>query len=186
MPGGRVTAIVETPREAKRRVSRHGGVALAAMLAPALLFPMLLALASQSERFAFLRSPATWPVELWTIALSGTIATVGGLFDWRYHRSGETAVGRAEHRAHVLALAAGGLPLFALMTAASVVARPALLLVPIVVVGLSTTVLICYDEFAFHRRCGRFETLTHRALVLGNGLAWLAWLHWLFVRPALA
>lgn len=180
------TAALESPREAKRRVSRHGGVALAAMLAPAILFPILLFAASRFDRFAFLRSPATWPVELWIIGLSGTLATIGGVLDWRFHRSGETSVGRPEHRAHVAALAAGGLPLFALMVAASAIDRPAALLVPIVVVGLFTTVLICYDEFVFHRRAGAFETLTHRLLVLGNGVAWLAWLHWVFARGAIA
>ena len=45
-----------------------------------------------------------------------------------------------------------------------------------------TVVLICYDEFLFHRRCGRFETLMHRLLTFGNGLAFLAWVHWCFVR----
>jgi hypothetical protein len=39
-----------------------------------------------------------------------------------------------------------------------------------------------YDEFVFHRRCGRFETFTHRLLTCGNGLAFLAWTHWCFVR----
>jgi hypothetical protein len=43
-------------------------------------------------------------------------------------------------------------------------------------------VMICYDEFVFHRRCRRFETFTHRLLTCGNGLAFLAWSHWCFVR----
>jgi hypothetical protein len=43
--------------------------------------------------------------------------------------------------------------------------------------------MICYDEFVFHRkRCGRYETMLHRLLVFGNGIAWLAWMHWCFVR----
>ena len=169
---------------AKRRVSRHGGVALLAMLAPAALFPLCVWLVSDRPRFAFLHSPATWPWELWAIVVCGSVATVGGVLDWRYHRGGLTSVGKAEHLAHVLALAAGGLPMFALMAAASVAARSAVFLLPILLVLLWTTTLICYDEFRFHPRCGRWETLTHRLLVFGNGLAWLAWTHWIFVRPA--
>jgi hypothetical protein len=42
--------------------------------------------------------------------------------------------------------------------------------------------MICYDEFVFHRRCGWFESFTHRLLTCGNGLAFLAWAHWCFVR----
>jgi hypothetical protein len=102
--------------------------------------------------------------------------------DWFLHRSGLTAVGKAEHRSHVAALAGGGVPLFLLMAAASVIARPQRLLLPILLVVLYTTVLICYDEFVYHRRrCKPLETLTHRLLVFGNGLAWTAWMHWCFV-----
>ena len=58
-----------------------------------------------------------------------------------------------------------------------------MLLLPIIVVALFTATLICYDEFVFHRkRCGVYETLLHRLLVFGNGVAWLAWMHWCFVR----
>ena len=87
-----------------------------------------------------------------------------------------------EHRAHLAALGLGGGTMFILMSIASLVARPQVLLLPIVVVALFTCTLICYDEFLFHRRCGRFETLTHRLLVFGNAIAWLAWTHWCFVR----
>jgi hypothetical protein len=83
----------------------------------------------------------------------------------------------------VLALACGGVPLFVLMSATSVIHRPNVLLLPIIIIAIFTTALICYDEFVFHRkRCGRFETLTHRALVFGNAIAWLAWMNWCFVR----
>jgi predicted membrane protein len=68
------------------------------------------------------------------------------------------------------------------MAAASVISNPTPLLLPILVVALYTTVMICHDEFRFHTRCGRFESLTHRLLVFGNGIAWLAWMHWCFVR----
>src|SRR6185436_8941480 len=84
-------------------------------------------------------------------------------------------IGRAEHHSELLALGTGGL-LFALMAAASVVRRPAVLLIPVIVVVLATATMICYDEFVYHRkRCGRYETALHRLLVLGNGVAWLAW-----------
>ena len=173
------------PSQAKRRVSRHGSAALLAMLAPAALFPLCLWLVSDRPRFAWLAAPADWPWELWAVGLCGSLATLGGVLDWRHHRSGHTSVGRAEHRAHVLALAAGGLPLFAFMCGASLSERPSLWLIPILIAVLWTTALICHDEFRFHRRCGAWETLTHRLLVFGNGLAWLAWTHWVFVRPSL-
>ena len=92
-------------------------------------------------------------------------------------------MGRPEHQSELAALAGGGVPLFGLMTAASIVPRPQVLLLPVLVVVLFTTVMICYDEFVFHRkRCGAYETLLHRLLVFGNGIAWLAWMHWCFVR----
>ena len=92
-------------------------------------------------------------------------------------------MGRAEHHSELVALAGGGLPLFVLMAAASVVPRPQRLLIPVLLVVLFTAVTISYDEFVFHRkRCGAYETLLHRLLVFGNGLAWLAWMHWCFVR----
>ena len=70
-----------------------------------------------------------------------------------------------------------------LMAAASVVPRPQLLLIPVLLVVLFTAVVISYDEFVFHRkRCGTYDTVLHRLLVFGNGIAWLAWMHWCFVR----
>ena len=69
------------------------------------------------------------------------------------------------------------------MAAASVMPRPQLLLVPVLLVVLFTTVAISYDEVVVHRkRCGAYETALHRVLVFGNGIAWLAWMHWCFVR----
>jgi hypothetical protein len=68
------------------------------------------------------------------------------------------------------------------MAAVSVSPRPLAYLLPTVVVLVLTVVLVCHDEFVFHRRCGRFERLTHRLLTFGNGLAFLAWAHWCFVR----
>jgi hypothetical protein len=156
---------------------------LLALFLPGILFGLGLLWLWEDPRFAWLGVPAAFPWELWVIALAGGTATVGGLLDWAYHRSGRAAIGRAEHRSELAALAMGGLPLFVLMGLASVIQRPAVLLLPILVVVLFTAVMICYDEFVFHRRrCGRYETLLHRLLVLGNGVAWLAWMHWCFVR----
>lgn len=169
---------------ARRCLSRHGALALGAMFVPAVLFPLGLFLVRNDARFAWLGDIRGYPWELWAIAACGTAATLGGVLDWRFHRSGETVVGRREHRAHLLALAGGGVPLFVLMAAASISPRPARFLVPVLVVLIYTVVMICYDEFVFHRRCGRFETFTHRLLTCGNGLAFLAWAHWCFVREA--
>jgi hypothetical protein len=158
---------------------------LLALFVPGALFVLGLFLVRDHPRFGWLRDPAAYPWEFWAIAASGLAATAAGVADWRYHHSGRTVIGRAEHHSELLALAGGGVPLFLLMAAASVAARPAALLIPVVVVVLFTTVLICYDEFVFHRkRCGPYETALHRLLVFGNGLAWLAWVHWCFVREA--
>jgi hypothetical protein len=174
---------VESAQDAKRRVSRHGGIALLAMLAPAVLFPVGLVLVSHQPAFSWALNPLRWPAELWVMAVFGSIATVGGVLDWLFHRSGQTSVGRPEHHSHVAALVGGGIPMFALMCAASLSTRPQLYLLPILVVFGYTLVLICYDEFVFHRkRCDTFETITHRMLTLGNGVAWLAWMCWIFVR----
>jgi hypothetical protein len=171
-------------QQARRRLSRHGALALGTMFVPAVLFPLGLLLLRHDARFTWLGDVRTYPWQLWGIAACGTAATLGGVLDWRFHRCGETVVGRREHRAHLLALGGGGVPLFALMAAASISPRPARFLVPVFLVLIYTVVMICYDEFVFHRRCGRFETFTHRLLTCGNGLAFLAWAHWCFVREA--
>lgn len=126
---------------------------------------------------------AELPWELWLIAVGGVAATICGVLDWRYHVTGRRLVGRRERHGELIALGLGGVPTFALMLFASVMEQPAPLLLPIVVVVLFTTAMICYDEFVFHRnRCTRYETALHRTLVFGNGLAWAAWMHWIFVR----
>ena len=168
-------------RESRRRLSRHGVCALGAMLVPAVLFPTGLLLLRADAGFAWLRDVRAYPLEFWIIAVCGTVATGGGMLDWLHHRSGETTVGRREHRAHVLALASGGLPLFVLLAFASLSSQPLRFLLPVLVLLIYTVVLISYDEFVFHRRCSRFETVTHRLLTFGNGLAFLAWTHWCFV-----
>src|SRR5947208_2042605 len=136
-------------RQARRRLSRHGASALGALLVPAVSFPLGLLLLRGDPRFAWLGDVRAYPRELWAVAACGAAATLGGVLDWRFHRSGETVVGRREHRAHLLALAGGGVPLFALMAAASISSQPAQFLVPVLVVLIYTTVMICYDEFVF-------------------------------------
>jgi len=156
---------------------------LVALFLPGVLFAAGLVLLREHPRFAWLANAAEFPWELWVIALAGCAATCGGVLDWAYHRSGRAAIGRAEHQSELAALGAGGVPLFLLMALASVLDRPAVLLLPILVTVLFTAAMICYDEFVFHRRrCGRYETALHRLLVFGNGVAWLAWMHWCFVR----
>jgi hypothetical protein len=159
-------------------------VALLAMLVPAVLFPLRVWALRDDPRFTWLRDVRAYPWEFWAVAVCGSGATLGGILDWLFHRSGQTVVGRREHRAHVLALAAGGLPLFTLMALASLSPRPARFLVPVLVALIGTVVLVCHDEFVFHRRCGRLETLMHRLLTCGNGLAFPAWAHWCFARSA--
>jgi len=169
-------------QQARRQRSQHGPAALLALFVPAVLFPLGLFLLRGDPRFAWLASPPDYPWELWAIALCGVMATFGGVGDWLFHRSGATVVGAGEHRAHLAALVGGGIPLFVLMVFASLSPRPVRFLLPVLIVLIATVVLICYDEFVFHRRCGRFEALTHRLLTFGNGLAFLAWAHWCFVR----
>jgi hypothetical protein len=155
------------------------------LFAPALLFAVcLFAMHELDPRFAWLGTFTRWPWELWVIAACGGVATSGGVADFVFHRVYVT-VGPEEHHSHKLALLTGGLPLFLLMAGASVLERPESLLLPIIVVALYCTVLICYDEFVFHRRrCTNLESAFHRLLVFGNGTAWLAWCHYCFVRPA--
>lgn len=160
-------------------------VSLLALFAPGVLFAIGLGLVRDLPRFTWVRHVGQFPWEFWIIVITGCIATVSGVLDWRFHRSGHTAIGEPEHRSELAALVSGGVPLFILMSAASVTHRPALWLLPILIVVIHTTVLICFDEFVYHRRrCGRYETTLHRLLVFGNGTAWLAWMHWCFVREA--
>jgi H+/Cl- antiporter ClcA len=158
---------------------------LIAVLVPPVAFVACLLLVLDEPRFRFLASPRNWPWELWLIVVAGLVATVGGVLDWRFHRRGDVRLPPKESRSEFLALACGGIPLFALMAAASTLEKPLPLLLPVIVVALVTATLICYDEFVFHRRrCGAYETRLHRMLVFGNALAWLAWSHWCFVRGA--
>jgi hypothetical protein len=154
---------------------------LGLLFAPGGLFLAALALLRDAHpRFTWLHALATFPWQLWAMLGFGTVATLGGVGDWIFHKIYVT-VGPKEHHSHMLALGAGGV-VFILMAMASISARPAQLLLPVIVGLLATVILICYDEFAFHiRRCKPFETMLHRLLVFGNGLTLLCWMHWAFV-----
>jgi hypothetical protein len=164
---------------AGRRLSGHAS--LVASLIPGAAFAGALVALPSAGAFARVRVQATW--ELFAIGVLGAAATIAGVADWRFHRRGGTAIGSRERRCELAALALGGLPLFGLMTAASALADPRPLLLPILAVLMVTVVLICYDELLFHRRrCSRYETALHRVLVLGHAGALLAWVHLCFVR----
>lgn len=124
-----------------------------------------------------------FPWQFWLIAMSGVIGTIGGVLDWRYHRDPlKLKISRKEREAEAKALGLGGVPMLLLMIAATLMSQPQLLLIPIILVLLYTVVAICYDEFVFHiHRCDSTETIFHRMLVFGNGAAWLAWFHFIFV-----
>lgn len=166
----------------KKRINPKDFISLFTMLLPGIGFAAsLVLLAQMSEEYSWLSDPRRYPWQLYVMAATGGIATLGGIGDWLFHRI-YVAVGPEERKSHLLALATGGVPLFGLMLLASALIHPQMLLIPILMVVLYTTVLICFDEFVFHyRRCGWFETLMHRLLVLGNATAWLAWMHWIFV-----
>ena len=126
---------------------------------------------------------AYFPWQFFLIALFGVVGTVGGVLDWRYHRDPlKLKISKKEREAEAKALGLGGVPMLLLMMGATVSTRPTWFLVPIIVVLLYTVVAICYDEFVFHiHRCGKTETIFHRMLVFGNGAAWLAWFHFIFI-----
>lgn len=137
--------------------------------------------------FSFLEHPGAWPAELWIIAVGGSIASLAGVADFFWHVRGFRDVSRKEERGEIVALALGGAPLFVIMSAASVAGDPRPFLLPAVVATMFTVACVCHDEFVYHRfACERLESIFHRTLIFGNGLAFVAWFHWAFVREHLA
>jgi hypothetical protein len=181
-PGAQLAS--QLPSQQRHR--KASWTSLTALFLPGVLFGAGLVLLQDHPQFGWLQRVADYPWQLWTLALSGCVATVAGFGDWAYHRwTAHCVVGRAERNCELLALVGGGLPMFVLMSLASLSPRPLQLLLPVILVLIFTATLICYDEFIFHRRrCRRLETVLHRLLVFGNGTAWLAWAHWCFVERA--
>ncbi len=154
---------------------------LVALLVPGLAFIGFSTCVLSTYNLTWAKSLTLWPFELWIISIAGTIATFAGVFDWNFHRKKNLPISIKEKNAEFKALAYGGIPLFVLMATATILKENKFLLLPIVLAVLFTVVMICYDEFIFHRRCCRYESMLHRLLVFGNGSAWLAWLNFCFV-----
>jgi hypothetical protein len=154
------------------------------LFVPAVLFVLLLFCYRNESFLAIKTSFPYFSWQFWLMAVSGTAATIGGVLDWRFHRDPlELQISKLERDAEAAALGLGGVPMFVLMWLAMMSPRPNFFLIPILVVLIYTVVAICYDEFVFHiRRCGPQETLYHRLLVFGNGVAWLAWMHFIYVH----
>lgn len=154
---------------------------LIALFLPGIALCVSISLLWNHPQFTWLHDWRAYPWEFWVASFCAIVATIGGVVDWIYHRKGLRVVSAKERKYELFALA-GGVPLFILMAAASLIEKPTIFLIPVILVVLYMTVLICYDEFIYHRRCKPFETAMHRLLVFGNGFAWLAWAHWCFVR----
>lgn len=133
--------------------------------------------------FVDLARTETVPSTLWTIGVAGTIALIAGLLDLHYHVTGQRIVSKRERHGELVALGLGGAPLLVLMMLASVAENPARLFTPIVIVLGFTVVMVCLDEFVYHRKaCTPYEATLHRVIVFGNGAAFLAWFHWITNR----
>jgi hypothetical protein len=160
--------------------------ALIGALIPGAAFVVLLVTASRTDaRFAWVARPWTAPWPIFAIAIAGTIGLAGTVSDFVYHRRKPAPiVGPLEHRAHVLALFTGGVPLFAIMAAATLASNAMRLLVPVIVVAMSVVLWVAYDEYVFHRRrqCAPVEETFHLMANLGNAAAFLAWVQWVFVE----
>lgn len=122
------------------------------------------------------------PWQFYIIGLFGIIATIGGVLDWGYHRNKlGSKLSTKERIAEAKALGFGGIPMFILMFIAMLHSHPQYFIIPILIILIYTVVVICYDEFVFHiKRCKKEETIYHRMLVFGNGIAWLSWFHFIY------
>lgn len=180
-----MTTLTMSLSGASRRKSGylHHLPSLFASLAPGAAFAAGLLFFAGHPAFPELARVGSWPWQLFAMGASGLLATAAGVGDWIFHRRAGVVIGWKERRAELLALTLGGLPMFALLAAATFAADPRPYLVPTLLVLVATTVMICFDELVYHRRrCGRLETALHRVLVFGHAGAFLAWVHLVFVR----
>lgn len=154
-------------------------LSLILLFLPPLLFVCLFCIFRNARSLQF----SVFPWQFIILGISGIVATTGGVLDWRFHRDPlNLKLPKKERDAEAAALGLGGLPMFILMWFAMLSEKPLWYLIPICVVLIYTVVLICYDEFIFHRkRCGKRETTYHRMLVFGNAIAWLSWLHYIYL-----
>lgn len=157
-------------------------VSLVLLLVPPSLFGLLLWVFQDNARLQLRPDFPYLPWQFLVVGVAGTVATLGGILDWRYHRNPlHLKIPKKERDAEAAALGLGGVPMFLCMGLATLRANPTGWLIPIVVVLIYTVVAISYDEFVFHRkRCGPRENVYHRMLVFGNGTAWLAWFHFIY------
>ena len=159
-------------------------LSLILLFLPAVLFFVLILIFRTSEKLQ-LRPEFPWlPWQFYLIGLFGIVATLGGVLDWCYHRNPlNMKIPKKEREAEAAALGLGGVPMFILMWLAMMSSMPSMYLIPIIVVLIYTVVTVSYDEFVFHiKRCGKLETIYHRMLVFGNGIAWLAWFHFIYCK----
>jgi hypothetical protein len=159
-------------------------LSLVLLFIPAVLFGVLLIVFRNAPALSIMAASPFLPWQFFVIALFGIVATAGGVLDWRYHRNPlHLKIPKKERDAEAKALGLGGLPMFVLMWFAMLSAHPSYFLIPILLVLIYTVAAICYDEFVFHiKRCGKLETIYHRMLVFGNGIAWLAWFHFIYYK----
>jgi hypothetical protein len=157
-------------------------VSLVLLFIPPLLFGVLMLAFRESDHLKIAHELPYLPWQFLVVGVAGSVATLGGALDWRYHRSPlNMKIPKKERDAEAAALGLGGVPMFVLMWLAMMHPKPTVWLIPILVVLIYTVVAISYDEFVFHiKRCGRLENAYHRMLVFGNGVAWLAWFHFIF------
>lgn len=159
-------------------------VSLILLFVPPVLFGLLLLVFQGNDKLELTRELPYLPWQFLIMGVAGAIATAGGVLDWRYHRNPlNLKIPKKERDAEAAALGLGGVPMFVLMWLATMHASPTIWLIPILLVLIYTVVAISYDEFVFHiKRCGPLETVYHRMLVFGNGVAWLAWFHFIFCQ----
>lgn len=157
-------------------------LSLVLLFIPAVLFTILLYVFRDETKLNISNTFPFLPWQFCLVAVCGTIATIGGVLDWKFHRDPlKLKISKKERDAEAKALGLGGIPMFVLMWFATMSNTPTNYLIPILVVLIYSVVAICYDEFVFHiKRCGKTETMYHRMLVFGNGLAWLAWFHFIY------